>query len=298
MAMLEPQWTDPSTIFDVVQRIAVINKLEHVNIAAELLSRILAIRNVRELVSHIYQQQKTLSIFNSQKMETEWPKIAKYWTETWVSIKRIRGMVLQYRDDPRSSSSIMPNHMKNAFKIVHTAIKSTAAALVYLELQQRPSSIFKRSLQVLKARLYPKRCRKDIGRALEVFTEVRVLSCALLVDATTEKMYYASKSGVGMVLRRAVERKREALGELHPETLSSMFDLAIHHWELERWGEAIQLMEAVYRGELHVLGQAHRRTQSCRNILDYWHSVLDCSRRRARRSIWRRLFSHFLRISK
>lgn len=67
-----------------------------------------------------------------------------------------------------------------------------------------------------------------------------------------------------------VEGRKKGPGELHADTLTSMVDLACIWRELERLGEAVELLEACVRNSGRVLGDTHRDTLYCAAKLAEW----------------------------
>lgn len=75
-----------------------------------------------------------LSTVGSQRLA---PKHDGSWVEARECVLRVRGLVLEYRDDPQSAS-IMPDHIKNAFKRVQQEMRTTISTLVNIDRHDSP----------------------------------------------------------------------------------------------------------------------------------------------------------------
>jgi tetratricopeptide (TPR) repeat protein len=89
-------------------------------------------------------------------------------------------------------------------------------------------------------------------------------------------IYYSlqrSYSDAEILYKKLLERQRNALGEDHPDTLQSMFDLASTYRRQSRVSEADELHEKVLERRLETLGATHADTVESRieNIL--WKGV-------------------------
>ncbi|KAH6629433.1 hypothetical protein C7974DRAFT_394464 [Boeremia exigua] len=71
-----------------------------------------------------------------------------------------------------------------------------------------------------------------------------------------------------------METRKRVLGDEHPDTLTSMHNLAYTLWSLSRHKEAIALMEPCFQLRQQVLGEQHPDTQSSLETLDGWRADL------------------------
>ena len=65
---------------------------------------------------------------------------------------------------------------------------------------------------------------------------------------------------------QVMETRKRALGQQHPDTLTSMANLASTYWNQGRWQEAEELEVQVMETSLRVLGQEHPDTLTSMEI--------------------------------
>ena len=69
---------------------------------------------------------------------------------------------------------------------------------------------------------------------------------------------------------QVVQTRKRVLGDKHPDTLSSMQNLAFSLQSQARHEEALTLMERCVQLRQRVLGEQHPDTQSSLNTLEVW----------------------------
>jgi hypothetical protein len=69
-----------------------------------------------------------------------------------------------------------------------------------------------------------------------------------------------------------METRKRVLGDEHPDTLTSMANLASTYREQGRWDEAFALMETCFQRRRQILGERHPYTQSSLNTLNSWRA--------------------------
>ena len=65
---------------------------------------------------------------------------------------------------------------------------------------------------------------------------------------------------------------KSVLGDKHPDTLTSMNNLAFTLQSQARHEEALALMEECFQSRQQVLGKQHPHTQSSLTMLDSWRA--------------------------
>ena len=69
-----------------------------------------------------------------------------------------------------------------------------------------------------------------------------------------------------------METRKRVLGDEHPDTLTSMHNLAFTLQSQARHEEALALMERCFQLREQVLGEQHPDTQSSLNTLNDWRA--------------------------
>ena len=76
---------------------------------------------------------------------------------------------------------------------------------------------------------------------------------------------------------QVIETRKTKLGADHPDTLTSMANLAFTLQSQARYAEALALMEKCFQSRQQVLGEQHPYTQSSFDTLNDWRA--ECSDR-------------------
>jgi hypothetical protein len=71
-----------------------------------------------------------------------------------------------------------------------------------------------------------------------------------------------------------METRKRVLGDEHPDTLTSMSNLAYTLWSQSSYNEAVALIELCFQSREQVLGRQHTDTQSSLETLDGWQAHL------------------------
>ena len=93
----------------------------------------------------------------------------------------------------------------------------------------------------------------------------RLARASLLYHATGFFHYQGQWKEAERFLVQATEMRKELLGEEHPETLTSMANLASTYWNQGRWKEAEELCVQVMETSSKVLGKEHPSTLGSMN---------------------------------
>jgi len=95
----------------------------------------------------------------------------------------------------------------------------------------------------------------------------------LLHRAAGYFVYHGQCKAAEGFLLQATKVRTELLGGEHPNTLTSMSNLASRYWDQGRWKEAESLMVQVKNSRKRVLGEEHSNTLTSMSILAFtWHS--------------------------
>ena len=70
-----------------------------------------------------------------------------------------------------------------------------------------------------------------------------------------------------------METRKRVLKEEHPDTLSSMANLAATYRKQGRWDEAIELMQVVVNLRTKIIGVNHPATLGAVDLLKKWSST-------------------------
>ena len=99
--------------------------------------------------------------------------------------------------------------------------------------------------------------------------EIDVLIAKNIAYAYWENGHWKEAEALEVVV---MEESKHALGEEHPDTLTSMANLAVTYWKQGQWKEAEALQVVVMEKSKHILGEEHPDTlRSMRNLaLTYW----------------------------
>ena len=72
---------------------------------------------------------------------------------------------------------------------------------------------------------------------------------------------------------QVMKTRKRVLKEEHPDTLSSMANLAAIYGKQGRWDEAIELIQVVVNLRTKIIGVNHPDTLSAVDLLDEWSST-------------------------
>ena len=121
------------------------------------------------------------------------------------------------------------------------------------------------------------RCGQFISHIefMEGFAEQCGLRNATLLNASTWAAIYFDECGLypkaANMHKRTWDQKKAVLGEEHPDTLTSMANLASTYWNQGRWKEAEELEVGVMETTKRVLGEEHPHTlTSMANLAFTW----------------------------
>jgi Tfp pilus assembly protein PilF len=73
------------------------------------------------------------------------------------------------------------------------------------------------------------------------------------------------------LLQKALAKRRESIGETHPDTLQTMYHLAEDYRYQQKWDEAAEIQEKVVTSMEAVIGECHPKTLEARESLRLIH---------------------------